>query len=343
MRPVGRGALTKLVRKAADVEGVADNRVRTWVGASALFQVMSGAVRDRALPRYLVKGGFALELRFLNRARTSQDIDIVLPVQQDAIVEALARAIDGREWDGFSFKLKERSKEREYVWQVGIQVLYAGGPWCSLTAELASGSADEPEIVEAYDLRPFGLSEAEPVPCLSRFEQIAQKLHAASSASSGMRYRDLVDIFLLDELLERDDARLLAVVERTFERREEHAWPIRSFYNRRWIAPLNDLLRQLDLQMTAHDLFRAVNQLVLRLLGVPMNPNYEYVFMVLHANDQAPHNILQNALREGEGLKVFRRMTEEEGYRLAHIFPFPGSATERAVLTVLEREKQEQA
>jgi len=57
--------------------GVAEGRVRAWVAYMILAGMLERAA-DADAPRFIVKGGVALELRLRDRARATKDIDIVL-------------------------------------------------------------------------------------------------------------------------------------------------------------------------------------------------------------------------------------------------------------------------
>lgn len=267
-RPIGRNVLAGRVRKHADAVHVAETRMRLWVGASAFLQVLAMAVEEHALPPFLLKGGFALELRFLGRARASRDIDIILPVPLRSVVETVEGAIRDRDWDGFSFAIKRDAREREHVMQLEIQASYLGGPWCSLTLELSTGSDDERELVDAFSLEPFGLREPDPVPCLDRFMQIAHKLHAVTEPiERNMRYRDLVDIVLIDTILEHDDDRLRESIAQTFERRATHQWPTMLEIRREWRGPLAQMLNEMELSLTVDQLHANIVRLIERLLS----------------------------------------------------------------------------
>lgn len=275
-KPIGRNALATRVRAEADIVGIADKRMRIWVGAAALLQVLALAVIDGALPAFQVKGGFALELRFRQRARASQDIDVIVPVEKASVVDVFREAIAERSWDNFTFCVKDEAREREHVMQVSVQAQYLGGPWCSLVVELGVGAVADSEMVDAYSLQPFGLRGPDRVPCLNRFEQIAQKLHAVSDPSpKNMRYRDLVDIHLLDETLERDDGKLRASIEEIFAQRAQHPWPALVEIRPSWREPLARMLSEMGMALTVDQLQESIVGLTARMLGIEKAENFE--------------------------------------------------------------------
>jgi hypothetical protein len=97
-------------------------------------------------------------------------------------------------------------------------------------AEGRSGSADTIEYVKGSPvLSVFGLPDVEPVALLPLPYQIAQKIHACTEVKVGKdndRFRDLVDLILLDELLVHKDLPSVreACVE-VFSIRGTHPWP----------------------------------------------------------------------------------------------------------------------
>jgi len=336
-KPIGRSVLANRVRQRADALGVAETRMRLWVGASAFLQVLAIAAQGDALPEFLLKGGFALELRFLERARASRDIDVVLPIPMESIVEAIERAIHDREWDGFSFTIKRGAREREHVMRVEIQAFYLGGAWCSLTVELGTGSDDEREMIDAFSLEPFGLRKPDAVPCLNRLMQVAHKLHAVTEPlERNMRYRDLVDIVLIDTILEQDDDRLRASIEQTFLNRATHQWPTTLVIRPEWRAPLARMLEEMDIELTVDQLHTYIVRLIGRLLGIPMATTFEYRFIMLEGHGQIADGFANAIKTTTEGYKDFELLTTQQGYRLAHLLRYPGTAT-AAMLAVLER------
>lgn len=68
------------------------------------------------------------------------------------------------------------------------------------------------------------------MPCLSVRSQIAQKLHACievfEAGPANARFRDLIDVLLLRELLNPDDLlHVRAACVETFTLRDKHTWP----------------------------------------------------------------------------------------------------------------------
>lgn len=103
--PPSAGVLARHAQAYARELGVAEGRVRAWVA----YMIMAGAL-ERAdgpgAPRFIVKGGVALELRLRDRARATKDIDIVLRDTKADLAEALEQVLVGEAYQGFSFRRK---------------------------------------------------------------------------------------------------------------------------------------------------------------------------------------------------------------------------------------------
>jgi hypothetical protein len=81
--PASAGVLAKYVQAYARANGIAEGRVRAWIS----HMIAAGVLRRVAgnQPPFIVKGGVALELRLRNRARATQDIDLIPLMAQDHI------------------------------------------------------------------------------------------------------------------------------------------------------------------------------------------------------------------------------------------------------------------
>ena len=188
--------LARAVSSAAHGEAITERRFRRWLAVIALIEVLKIANRASTIPAFLVKGGFSLELRFGNRARSSRDLDIVVDIPPDMLVAAFVEALRG-EWSGFAFRLKSPPEERPHAVRIEVNSLYLKAPWATFEVDLVTGSADIQERVEAYDLGAFGLASPSAVPCLNVSHQLAQKIYAVTDPDDD-RARDLIDIYLLD-------------------------------------------------------------------------------------------------------------------------------------------------
>lgn len=80
--------LGAVVDRAAAQTGVSARRQRRWIAVNALVEIFSIAASRGIIPSFLVKGGFAIEFRFLGAARSSRDLDLVIPLEPHALIDA---------------------------------------------------------------------------------------------------------------------------------------------------------------------------------------------------------------------------------------------------------------
>jgi len=332
---IGRQTLSKRVESAAKSQEIATERLRRWVAASALFQVLNQAVIRDVILGYAVKGGFAMELRFRGGARASKDIDLILLIDGGDPVESLRQALD-LQWCEFSFEIKS-VEARAHVHRAELRALYNGGNWCSLSVDLGSANTIRAESIEPFDLAFSGLDGPDKVACMSREQQLAEFIHAITDPDELTRYRNLVDVVLIDTHLGFDMAELRKEVALIFKDRAKHDWPPNFELPVEWEAPLQGILTELGMEDSPSQIAGKFSALIARILGVVVKVKYQYHFMVLSAPAHVP-NLIESAIMHDESYNTFKRMTEEDGWRLAQVLQFPQKEATRAILVILEKE-----
>lgn len=258
--------LSKTVDTAAAADNVAARRVRRWVAVVALTQIFNIARARGIIPRFLVKGGFALELRFRGEARTSRDVDIVMPLDREALLDAAVAALR-IEWSGFTFRVKGAPSRREHSFKFELNSLYQNRDWATFEVELVFGPVTEHDRIAPLALSTFGLLQPDDIPCMTAAEQIAQKLHAVSDPSED-RPRDLIDIYLLDTRLQPADTELLGHCLRTFDQRATHEWPPNVDLRAGWERQLREMLERVEPSLTIDEIVQGVRTLVARLVAL---------------------------------------------------------------------------
>jgi hypothetical protein len=183
---------------------------------------------------WVLKGGFALQLRYGLQSRPTRDVDIRTP---RALAEALQRfrlAIAvATATDHFSFELGEVAQELQGApggsLRVRVVALVAGLEFVTFHVDLSSGDAlvDLPDVLRGSDLLQFaGITPVE-FPVYPVVQHLAEKLHAYTlpRAQENTRVRDLVDLVIIaaTETVEAD--RLSRSVEATFALRGTHPVP----------------------------------------------------------------------------------------------------------------------
>jgi hypothetical protein len=168
--------------------------------------IMAGVLERSAVggdPRFIVKGGVALELRLRDRARATKDIDVVLQHTEADLARTLERALTADAYQGFMFRRKREPLLLDNgTVNAEFAVSYRGGAWTSITVDIARAEPGESEIewVRAIPLTEvFGITGPVDLPCLPLRLHIAQKLHGmtlpARPDKRNERFRDLIDLF----------------------------------------------------------------------------------------------------------------------------------------------------
>jgi hypothetical protein len=241
--------------------GVAEGRVRAWVA----YMIMAGALErstGAAGPQFIVKGGVALELRLRNRARATKDIDVVLRDAEADLADTLEQAMTGDPYQGFSFRRKgEPLLLDNGAVNMEFAVTYRGQPWTSISVDVARAEASESDVewLEAIVLTDaFGVTGPTLLPCLPLRFHVAQKLHGMTlpprPGKQNERFRDLVDLLLMEALVTHDYAGFREACELVFRSRNTHPWPPNlEAMPSHWAAPFTRLAEELELRETDVD------------------------------------------------------------------------------------------
>ncbi len=229
-----RRALEARLNRIAEAELIQINRLRRQV---AFDRLLARLFRVHPAP-WILKGGYALELRF-RTARATVDIDLTV---ERAAPEATANRI-------VRDMLQEAANSSLGDWfeyTIGAPVLdldaapYGGArfpvnSWMDgrifarfhLDAGIGDVIIRPIEIIEGRDWLGFaGITPAQ-VQTISREQQLAEKLHAYTlpRSSANSRVKDLVDLALLIGSGGLSLARVSDVVDITFKRRRTHELP----------------------------------------------------------------------------------------------------------------------
>jgi hypothetical protein len=202
-------------------------------------------------PRFLVKGGVSIELRLGLRVRATKDVDLVYRGDADEMLDALEGTFE-QAYAGFAFR---RKGDIEDIRDTGsrrleVQLSFGGREWQTLQLEIAKPEADEIELVPvAVGIGDFGLDGPKEVACLSLRFQVAQKLHAVTEQPPGrenLRFWDLIDLMLLEELLRSDLAEVREAAEAVFVARGTHEWPPELVAPESWREPYARTATEVD-------------------------------------------------------------------------------------------------
>jgi hypothetical protein len=222
--------------------------------------IMAGVLEraaDEGHPRFIVKGGVALELRLRDRARATKDIDIVLQHTDADLARTLERAFTGDAYQGFTFRRKGEPLLLENgTVNMEFAVSYRGGAWTGIVVDIARAEPGESEIewLRAIPLTDvFGITGPVELPCLPLRLHIAQKLHGMTlpprPGKRNDRFRDLIDLLLMEELV-TDYAGLRDACELVFRVRRTHDWPPPFDVPPHWVEPFTRLAGELGLPVS---------------------------------------------------------------------------------------------
>lgn len=193
-----RQALDRLRRRAAGA-GARVARDRKLVAFDRFLARLTAVAPDR----WLLKGGFALELRLSDRARATKDIGLAWRDDHDDVLDVLLDAADHDAGDFFAFTVDRAGTpddRRGGSRRFRISAALAGRTFDSFVLDVGVGAKpfQEAERLTTPDLLAF--AELEPVAVLAvpLETQIAEKLHAYTRTYPGARIstrvKDLVEI-----------------------------------------------------------------------------------------------------------------------------------------------------
>jgi hypothetical protein len=230
--PTRRSHLERLVSAYARDNDIPQARVRHRISSLALIGALQRVQETKTGPRFLIKGGVAMELRLGIEARATNDFDVVFRGPIRALLESLDEAF-AEPYEGFEFR---RAGEPEYIGETStqrqdIKISFHGRGWQTLTVEAArpegAGGGDPEEVLAAISVGQFGIASPRRIAVMSVRYQIAQKLHAVTEQPSdreNTRYWDLIDLLLLRDLIADLPSIREACLE-VFDNRETHSWP----------------------------------------------------------------------------------------------------------------------
>ena len=232
-----RRALEERLKSMSQTEQIDINRLRRQVSFDRLLARLFR--EDPAL--WVLKGGYALELRFKS-ARSTIDIDLTLQrvvgtVEGSDPVRAIREMLQA---------MADVSFDDWFEYTIGPPVMdltaapYGGARYSVETRmdgrifarfHLDAGVGDvviQPlETAECHDWLGFAGIEKPRVRMISREQQFAEKIHAYTlpRSSPNSRVKNLVDLALLIADNQLDRRRVIDALHLTFDRRGTHALP----------------------------------------------------------------------------------------------------------------------
>jgi hypothetical protein len=225
-----RQALEQRLKDRADGDGARLARDRKRVA----FDRLLARLLTVAQGRWLLKGGFALDLRLPARARSTKDVDIEWRAQEGELSDALLDAADHDAGDFFVFAIErtEAPEDRQGgSHRFRVSASLAGRPFETFLLDVGFRSDDAlvTETLRTEDLLGFAGIEPVQVDAAPLEAQVAEKLHAYTrtyeNQRASTRVKDLVDLALIAELSSLDASSLRRQIETIFTARGTHDPP----------------------------------------------------------------------------------------------------------------------
>jgi hypothetical protein len=264
-----------------------DQRLQNIAGkdqtlAYRLRVTVANVVVGQMLPPAAVKGGTAMKIRLgEGGSRFTPDLDTARRESLAQFIEALEDLLASG-WGGFTGRLIARPAAKPpavppaYVMRpYEVKLAFHGKSWHTVKLELGHneiGDADAPVYLLARDIVQLfadaGLPEPAPIAVMRTDHQIAQKLHACTSASNE-RAHDLVDLQLLASSENLDLPQVRETAVRLFSYRQAQPWPPTVVAGPTWPGIYDEASVGLDVERDVDGAVDWANELIARIDSAP--------------------------------------------------------------------------
>lgn len=170
-------------------------------------------VRLSADDNWVLKGGFALEVRLGLDARATKDLDLAMLEDLDGVEaqDRLLDALDVDAGDGMTFQVSApraiaSNEAGNPGWKFTVTSVLGGRVFASLRLDVVARSAEIAGAIVTIEVRPPILAErlsSTAMPAVDIAQHAAEKFHAMARTYAGdrpsSRVKDLVDVVLLAE------------------------------------------------------------------------------------------------------------------------------------------------
>ena len=229
-----RRALEYRLKLLFEREGTPLDRLRRWVA----FDRILARLFDGPDPKWLLKGGYALEFRFQNVARATKDIDFSIPEMKEPtaekILEILQEEVRKDRGDWFIFLVGMPTQVLDQAvyggWRYPVESRMDNRLFSKFHLDVGVGDAliSTPEWRKGQEFLSFAGIPPANVALLPLDQQFAEKIHAYSfprESRPNSRTRDLVDIVLLIDYGPPGKELVQKALRATFKRRDTHPLP----------------------------------------------------------------------------------------------------------------------
>jgi len=262
-----RTALEERLKRIAGDESIDLQRLRRQVA----FDRFLARLFDSGLSDWVLKGGYAMELRF-RKARTTKDLDFTVRTrpegEEDSVLATLQEVGAAEIGDWFSFRVSEATTDLDGAPYGGarypVEAMLAGRTFVKFHVDIGIGDVivDPTDEIQTRDWLGFAGIDAVCVRMIQSEQQFAEKIHAYTLPRGGApnsRVRDLVDLTLLVRSGNMDQLRAATALRRTFDRRGTHELPERLFAPpQNWAVPFARMAEECSLPIDAAGAFDEV-------------------------------------------------------------------------------------
>lgn len=214
----------------ARTDAIGISRLRKRV----VFERLLARLEEAASGAWVLKGGFALELRLGANARTTKDIDVDWTLDEEDAIELLIDAAALELDDGFQFAVERASDNADLGgggqrWSVTANVAGRQFERVAIDIGFASEPVLEPDTLVSSQLLSFADVPPVRVPAVAIEQHVAEKLHAYTRTYVGetpsSRVKDLVDLVVIANTTVLDAERLREATQDIFRQRATHETP----------------------------------------------------------------------------------------------------------------------
>jgi predicted nucleotidyltransferase component of viral defense system len=215
-------------------QGQSDSAGVSRLRKRIVFERLLARLVAHAPGEWVLKGGFALELRLGNVARSTKDADFEWRLDEEDAIEQLIDAAAADLGDRFTFALERADEETDLPgggqrWRVAATLAGRIFERTVIDVAFAAAPVQAPEQIRTSGLLEFAGIDGVEVPTLGIEQHLAEKLHACTRTYAGgrpsTRVKDLVDIVVIASTSGIDAAKLAEAITVIFARRTEHAVP----------------------------------------------------------------------------------------------------------------------
>ncbi len=255
-------------------------RQRTRETGEPLIRMRKRIVFERCMARlqkkpdspWVVKGGFALELRLGMRARMTKDLDLGVDLgyfvrhihRSGDVAQKLRNDLDESAEDNFTFQVPSRGEHALAIpgvqaYRFTIETRLDGRAFETINVDIGMGDPLIPPFDElnGSDLLSFADIPVVIIRATSRAQHLAEKVHALTRPFDdriNTRVKDLADIMLLMDLGLPNPSSVMTAVTQIFDARKSHDIP-RTIPNApsTWGNSFTAMAKELNLAETTLD------------------------------------------------------------------------------------------